>query len=79
MLTQEKLEKLKIIYEDMIKILSGVQTYTTWNGVERNKYIKEYENDKESYGAIIIVCNELAKLVDIHNMTEETTYIKNMI
>ena len=76
---QEKLEKLKIIYEDMIKILSGVQTYTTWNGVERNKYIKEYENDKESYGAIIIVCNELAKLVDIHNMTEETTHIKNMI
>ena len=45
---QEKLEKLKTIHEDMIKILSGVQTYITWNGVERNKYIKEYEDDKES-------------------------------
>ena len=76
---REKLEKLKNIYDDMIKILSGIQTYTTWNGQERYKHTKEYENDRQSYDAIIIVCNELSKLVDIHNMTEETTYIKNMI
>lgn len=76
---KQKLEKLKTIYDDMIKILSGVQTYNTWNGQERHKHTKEYENDRQSYDAIIIVCNELSKLVDIHNMTPETTNIKNMI
>ena len=76
---KQKIEKLQIIYQDMINVLSGVQTYTTWNGQEHYKRIKEYENDRQNYDGIIIVCNELSKLVDIHNMTEDTTKIKNMI